>query len=576
MDKSDIANILEEMAVLLELKNANPFSIRAFHNAARAVESASEDLKLLAETDTLTKIPGIGKGISAFIQDLFKHGKSKEHEKLKKSFPAGFLDILKIPGVGPKRAKILYEKLGIKNVAELQYACQENRLLGLDGFGEKSQANILRGIEHHMKSKGFFLVSDASEEAEAFLKYLRKKKEVSQISIAGSLRRRKEIVHDVDILVSTKNHPSVHKAFLKYPDVEQVSAKGDTKSSVILKSGLQVDLRTVSVTEYPYALQHFTGSKEHNVALRTIAKRMGCKMSEYGLFKGKRLIACKNEEEIYRKLGLSYMEPELRENMGEIEASKKSKLPRDLIEEKDLKGTFHVHSTYSDGRASLEAMICRAAECGYEYVGISDHSKSAIYANGLSETRVREQQKEIDVLQKKCKNMQIFRGIESDILEDGSLDYKDSVLASFDFIIASIHTRFKMDQKAMTKRILRAMENPHTTMIGHLTGRLLLGREGYQIDYEAIFEKAKQTGCVIELNANPHRLDIDWRMLKQLKLRKLRTVINPDAHDVGGFEDVRFGVGIARKGWLEKKDVINTMNVKEMENFLKRRKNTRS
>ncbi|MBI4388408.1 MAG: DNA polymerase/3'-5' exonuclease PolX, partial [Candidatus Omnitrophica bacterium] len=440
MDKNRIAEILEEFAVLLELKSANVFRIRAFHNAARAIESTNEDLKKLAEEDELTKIPGIGKGISALIQDLFKKGKSKEHEKLKKSFPKGFLEILKIPGVGPKRAKILYEKLGVKNVAELQYACNENRLLKLNGFGEKSQANILLGIQHYMKTKGFFLVSQADEEANQFVGYLRKEKTVSQISVAGSLRRHKEIVHDVDILVSTKKHAAIHDAFTKYPEVEQVVAKGDTKSSVILKSGLQVDLRTVSDAEFPYALHYFTGSKEHNVAIRTIAKRRGYKINEYGLFKGPRLVPCKTEGELYQKLGFSYIEPELRENTGEIEAAEKGKLPKHLIEEKDIKGTFHIHSTYSDGRASLEDMVKKAVSLGYEYIGISDHSKSAAYANGLSEERVKKQQDEIDKLQKKYKTIRIFKGIESDILPDGSLDYPEKVLKNFDFIIGSVHS----------------------------------------------------------------------------------------------------------------------------------------
>ena len=572
MDKNEIAEILQEIGVLLELKGENPFRIRAFYNAARSLETTSENLKELSEKNELTKIPGIGKAISEMIQELLKKGRLEMHDELKKSFPKGFLEILKIPGVGPKRAKILYDKLDIKSVAELQYACKENRLSVLDGFGEKSQANILHGIDHYVKSQGFFLISQASDEARELIHYLKKRKEVGQISVAGSLRRHKEIVHDADILVSTKKHAAMHNAFVKYPEVEQIVQKGETKSSVVLKSGLQVDLRSVSDKEYPYALQYFTGSKEHNVVLRGMAKRMGMKINEYGLFKGNRLISCKDEAEIYKKLGLSYIEPELRENTGEIEASARKKLPAALIETKDLKGVFHVHSTYSDGRNSLEEMIRKAVDFGYEYVGISDHSKSAVYANGLSEERVKKQHKQIDSLQKKFPKIRIFRGIESDILQDGSLDYSNRVLESFDFIIASIHSRFGMNEKEMTKRILKAMDNPYSTIVGHLTGRLLLGRPGYAVDYDAIFEKSAQTGCVIELNANPYRLDLDWRVLKRLKEKKLRTVINPDAHDADGFRDVSYGIGIARKGWLEKKDVLNTLGAEEIEQFLKGRR----
>jgi DNA polymerase (family 10) len=326
----------------------------------------------------------------------------------------------------------------------------------------------------------------------------------------------------------------------------------------------------VNEREFPYALYYFTGSKEHNVATRTIAKRMGLKVSEYGIFKGSRLVSCKAESDIFKTFGLRYVPPELRENMGEIEAAKKGTLP-DLIEKEDIKGIFHVHSTYSDGVTPLEEMIRRAEALGYEYVGISDHSKTAVYANGLSEERVKKQHKEIEHLQKKFK-IRIFRGIESDILADGSLDYSDKVLESFDFVIGSIHSRFNMPEREMTKRILRAMAHPAMTILGHPTGRLLLGRAGYSIDYEAIFEGAKKHGVVIELNANPHRLDLDWRVCQEARRKGVRVSINPDAHSLEGLEDVAYGVGIARKGWLEKKDVLNTMSVVEMERYLRIRR----
>ncbi len=571
MDNKEIAQVLEEIAELLEIKGENPFKIRAYHNGARIVEGMSQDIADYVEKDALQQIKGIGVGLAEKIKELVKTGKCKYHHELKKLLPAGILDLLGIPGLGPKRAKVLYEKLKIKSVAELENACQKNRLLKLEGFGEKSQSKILGAIKHHKKTEGYFLISQAVDESEKFLKFLKKSKEIIRIEVAGSLRRHKEIVHDIDILISTKKSKPIHEAFTNYPSVDQVLAKGDTKSSVILKSGIQADLRTVTDQEFPYALYYFTGSKEHNVATRTLAKRMGLKISEYGIFKGKRLIPCKDEANIFKVLGLHYVPPELRENSGEIEAAKKGKLPK-LIEVEDVKGIFHVHSTYSDGVASLEDMVRRAEELGYEYVGISDHSKTAVYANGLSEERVKKQHKELDRLQKKYKKIKIFRGTESDILGDGSLDYSDKFLDSFDFVIGSIHSRFNMSEKEMTKRICSAMEHPRMTFWGHPTGRLLLGRAGYAIDYDAIFETAKKHGVTIEINANPHRLDLDWRVCQRPKALGIKLSIHPDAHSVDGLSDVVFGIGIARKGWLEKHDVLNTMSVSEMEKFLEYRK----
>ncbi len=571
MDNKEIAQVLEEIAESLEIKGENPFKIRAYHNGARIVEGMSQDIADYVEKDALRQIKGIGIGLAEKITELVKTGKCKYHHKLKKSLPAGILDLLGIPGLGPKRAKVLYEKLKIKSVAELESACHQNRLLTLEGFGEKSQSKILEAIKHHKKTEGYFLISQAVDESEKFLKFLKKSKEIIRIKVAGSLRRHKEIVHDIDILISTKKSKPIHEAFTHYPLVDQVLAKGETKSSVILKSGIQVDLRTVTDQEFPYALYYFTGSKEHNVATRTLAKRMGLKISEYGIFKGKRLIPCKDEADIFKVLGLHDIPPELRENSGEIEAAKKGDLPK-LIETKDIKGIFHVHSTYSDGVAPLENMIRRAEELGYEYVGISDHSKTAVYANGLSEERVKKQHKELDQLQRKYKKIRIFRGTESDILADGSLDYSNKVLDSFDFVIGSIHSRFNMSEKEMTKRISRAMEHPCMTIWGHPTGRLLLGRAGYAIDYDAIFQTAKKHGVTIEINANPHRLDLDWRVCQRPKALGIKLSINPDAHSLDGLSDVVFGVGIARKGWLEKRDVLNTMSAAEMEKFLESRK----
>ncbi|OGX05299.1 MAG: histidinol-phosphatase [Omnitrophica bacterium RIFCSPLOWO2_12_FULL_50_11] len=571
MDKKQIAAVLEEIAQLLEIKGENPFRVRAFYNGARVVEGLVEDPAELVKTGSLRKVKGIGEGLAEMITDLVQKGKSEYHQDLKRSVPEGILELLEIQGLGPRRTKMLYEELGIKNVAELEYACQENRLVKLDGFGEKSQAKILEAIKHRNKTKGYFLISQAVSDSAQFVKYLKERNEVVRIEVGGSIRRHNEIVHDIDILVSTKKPQSIHEAFTSYPEVDRVLANGETKSSVILKSGIQVDLRTVTDKEFPYALYYFTGGKEHNVATRLIAKKKGFKISEYGIFKGKRLIPCRDESDVFKTLELRYIPPELRENTGEIESAREGTLP-DLVETKDIRGIFHVHSSYSDGAAALGGMIERTCELGYEYVGISDHSKTATYANGLSEVRVGEQHRELDKLQKKFKRIRIFRGIESDILADGSLDYPDRVLRTFDFVIGSIHSRFQMPEKEMTKRICTAMEHPAMTIWGHPTGRLLLGRAGYSVDYETIFRTAAKHGVAIEINANPHRLDLDWRICREAKSRGLRMSINPDAHSLEGLEDVPYGVGIARKGWLEKKDVLNTMSRDEMEAYLNRRK----
>ncbi len=570
VDKTQVIQILEEMATLLELKNENVFKIRAFQNAARVLEGEPRDLKTLIETKDLEELKGIGKGISAVIHDLYEKGKSRDYESLRKGFPESLFELFRIPGLGAKRVKVLYEELGVKSIGELEYACNENRLLDLDGFGAKSQENILKGIQHLKKSQGLFLLDLACRESEKLVAYLKKQKGILKIEVAGSIRRAKEIIKDIDILVSAKDPGAIHHAFVKYPEAESVVAHGDTKSSIVLKSGPNCDLRTVTEKEFPYALYYFTGSKEHNVAMRTIAKKKGIKVNEYGLFKGKRLIPCKDEADIFKALGFHYVPPEARENTGEVEWAAKREFPQ-LVEEKDLRGVFHVHSTYSDGVAPLEKMIETAEKMGLEYVGISDHSQSAKYAKGLEPERLRIQWKEIDALQKRFK-IRIFKGVESDILPDGKLDYPDSLLAQFDFVIGSVHSRFNMTEKEMTARVQRAMENKFLTFVGHPTGRLLLAREPYPLDMTSIIDSAKKLGVVVELNANPHRLDLDWRMGQYAKKQGVSVSINPDAHSIDGMHDITYGVGIARKAWLTKEDVVNTRPLKHIEKFLKKRK----
>ncbi len=563
--------VLEEIAFLLEIKGENFFKVRAFQNAARILEGHPSDAGTLIETGELEKLKGIGKGtIAEIVHDLYEKGKSKGYEELRKGFPASLFELFKIPGFGAKRIKAVYEKLAVQSVEGLESAAQNGRLAKLEGFGEKLQDRILANIRQMKKSEGRFLIDVATNQAGKLLAYLKKQKGIERIEIAGSLRRCKEIVKDIDILVSAKNPQAIHEAFIQYPETASVIAHGETKSSIALKSGMNCDLRTVSLREFPCALYYFTGSKEHNVAVRTIAKKKGIKINEYGLFKGKRLIPCASEAEIFERVGLHYIPPEVRENTGEIEWAAENNFP-DLIEEKNIRGVFHVHSTYSDGVASLEEMIRSAQEKGYEYVGISDHSQSAKYAGGLEEKRLYRQWKEIDQLQKRFK-IRIFKGIESDILRDGSLDYPEPILSQFDFVIGSVHSRFNLPEAEMTERLCRAMENKYTTFLGHLTGRLLLSREGYALNMERVIQAAKQTGAAIELNAQPQRLELDWRFCQTAKREGVGISIHPDAHAVSHMNYVTYGIGIARKGWLEKENVTNTMNLNAMEKFLKKRK----
>jgi DNA polymerase (family 10) len=575
MDKKIVAEILEEIGTLLELRGENPFKSRAYSNAARVIESLEQDLDLLVKSDELGKLKGIGQALNEKITELVTTGRLEYYEKLKAEFPPGLMELLRVPGLGPKKVRVLYEKLGIASIGELEYACNENRLVELEGFGERSQEKILQGIQYLKKSLGLFLFSTGWKEAQVLEAALRSYKKVGRVSIAGSLRRRKEIIKDIDLVASTQDSAAVMDFFTTLPQVEAITAKGDTKSSVILKSGIAVDLRTVSDIEFPYALHHFTGSKEHNVAMRSRAQRMGLKMNEYGLFREKDnyLIPCKDEEAIFKELGLAYIPPELREGMGEIPAAESggSGLP-DLLEKDAIHGVFHTHSTYSDGNASLEEMVKAAIRLGYQYIGISDHSKSAYYARGLKEDDIKKQHAEIDELRKKYKEITIFKGTEADILADGSVDYTNEVLASFDFVIASIHSRFNMTEEEMTKRIVKAMSNPYVTMLGHATGRLLLSRDGYPINMPKVIEAAHRYNVIIEINANPQRLDLDWRFGKLAKEQGVKVSINPDAHTTEGLSDIIYGIGIARKGWLGAQDVVNTMGRNEMATFLQRRK----
>ncbi|MBD3271288.1 MAG: DNA polymerase/3'-5' exonuclease PolX [Elusimicrobia bacterium] len=571
MDNKEISAVLEEIATILEFINENPFKVRAYQNAARVIASTDQNLTTLVNTNQLKSLKGIGSGIAEKITELVTTGSLPYYEELKKKMPPGFVEMLGIPSLGPKKAKKLHDMLHITTLGELEYACKENRLVDIEGFGKKTQEKILSGIEYIKKTKNLHRLDTAYDHAHELLRYFKNTKHLTKLSLAGSIRRFKEVVKDIDLVGSASDPERVMKEFVSNPAVETVIAHGTTKSSVRLSAGINADLRLVSDKEFPYALHHFTGSKEHNIAMRTRAKSMGITMNEYGLFKKNRLIACKTETDVFKHLGLDYIEPELRENTGEIQAAESHTLP-DLLTEKDITGIFHVHTAMSDGEIPLQAMVEAVKKKGYQYVGISDHSQSAFYAHGLKQPDLHKQHTQIEQLNKQMKNFVILKGIESDILPDGSLDYPDSVLEKFDFVIGSVHSKFSMNEQEMTKRLIKAMKNKYLTMLGHLTGRLLLAREAYPVNHRDVIQAASDYGVIIELNANPYRLDIDWRHLKHVKEKEVLISINPDAHDTDDLDYIRYGVGIARKGWLSKIDVFNTRSIGEIRNYLSNRR----
>ena len=570
VDKKIVADILEGIGTLLELKGENRFRCLAYYNASRAIDALPDDVQQRVAAGTLTDIKGIGEAIAEKITELVTTGHLKYYEQLKSSLPAGLMGLLDVQGLGPKRVKRLYDKLKITNVQELAVACKANRLLKLAGFGEKMQENILKGISYLSRHQDQHLYPEALAAAMVLVEELKRNRAVRTIELGGSLRRKKELIRDVDLLVASLTPQPVMEQFTSLKAVERVLAHGETKSSVLLASGIQCDLRVVTEREFPYALHYFTGSQEHNTAVRARAKRRGMKLSEYGLFRGERLLACQDEAELFKKLGLSYIPPELRENMGEIEAAEEDKLPT-LITEDDIRGVFHTHTTYSDGVATIEQMVKAAIAEGLDYIGLSDHSQTAHYAHGMKPEAVRRQHREIDEIAKHYPTIRIFKGAEVDILPDGRLDYSEDILRTFDFVIAAIHSGFQMTEAAMTKRILTALQHPQVTFLAHPTGRLLLSREPYAVNLEAVLREAAKRGVIVEINANPHRLDLDWRMIKHAKELGVKLSINPDAHRTDGISDVRYGVGIARKGWLERGDVLNTMSATAVASVLTKR-----
>ena len=573
MNKDEIIGVFENIARLLELKGENPFKIRAYLHASKALETLAEPLEKLIAEERLVAVDGIGKATAEKIATLSTTGRLDYYNDLRDEFPPDILTIFDIQGLGGKKIKVLWDSLKIHSITGLERACKDGRVATLPGFGEKTATNILKAIEHMRSHAGEFRYGDIAALAGSLLEDLRTHPDVGQAQIAGSFRRKKEIVRDLDFLVSTKKPEAVMEFFTTHPLVENILAHGATKSSVILQNGIQCDLRAVTAAEFPFALNYFTGSKEHNVRMRSRALSRGWSLNEYrfsaaeGRELREPLPEIQEEADIYRALDLDPIEPELRENHGEIEAAEKHALPR-LIEWSNLRGAFHNHTTESDGRSSLEDMVAAAKELGLEYLGIADHSKASFQANGLDEKRLAAQVARIAEINATEKDIHIFAGTECDILKDGSLDFSDEILASLDYVVGSIHSSFTMPAAEMTKRIIRAIENPHITMLAHPTGRLLLGREPYQLDIPAILDAAAATGTFIELNANPRRLDLDWRWWQMAKEKGVKCVINPDAHSTAGLQDLIFGIGIARKGWLTKDDVLNTLPLAQVRTAL--------
>ncbi|WP_066500600.1 DNA polymerase/3'-5' exonuclease PolX [Abyssisolibacter fermentans] len=556
MTKRDIIRTLNHIGLLLEIKGESFFKSKAYYDAARKIELMQEDIFELVKEGKLGHIKGFGKALTEKIGELVNTGKLKYYEDLQSSIPEGLIQMLKIPGIGAKKIKILYDKLGISTIQELKQACLEDKLLIITGFSKKGQEKILEGIIVIEKyaDKFHFPVGDII--AQEIIKSFEDVSYIKRYAVAGSLRRKKEIIKDIDILVSSDEPDKVMDIFTSHYYVVEVTSKGNTKSSVILQNGLRADLRVVTDKQYPYALHHFTGSKEHNTALRHLAKQKGLKINEYGIFSDEKLIECKDENDIFKVFGMDFIQPEIRENNGELQAAIEGKLPK-LIESKDIKGLVHVHTNYSDGSATIKDLARECIKRGYKYLGITDHSKSAIYAGGLKKDDIIKQHNEIDQLNKKYLSFQILKGTEADILADGSIDYSDEVLKTFDFVIASIHSSFKMDEKKMTKRIIKAIENKYVKILGHPTGRLLLSREPYNINIDEIVKACVKNNVIIEINSNPYRLDLDWRYIKAAKEKGAKFVISPDAHSIKDLDYVRYGINVARKGWLEKSDVAN-------------------
>ena len=573
MEKSDIAGVLDEIATFMELTGENPFKIRAYSAGARILENMTEDLGELIDSGKLADIPGLGEALVDKITTLRRDGVLPFHQKLKASIPAGLLEVMQIPGLGPKKVRALWTQLAVEDLAKLKEVCEAGAVAELKGFGEKTQEKILEGIKNRIAYSKRHRWYEAAAVAEPMLAGLRALPQVRLAESAGSLRRSRETVGDLDFLVASSESQPIMDWFVAYPGVKEVTAHGETKSSVRFENGLQADLRVVPAAQFYFALHHFTGSKEHNVAMRHRALSRGLSMSEWG-FKSvdekTPAPGAQNEEEVFRALGLPWIPPELREGNGEIDAAEGGQLPR-LVQLSDLRGAFHNHTTESDGDHTLDQMAAAAEQRGWEYLGISDHSKSSFQAGGLDEARLTKQLEAIAELNASQKyRLRVLSGSEVDILKDGTLDFADDVLAQLDFVVASVHNLFTLDREAQTARIIKAIENEHVDMVGHLTGRLLNKREPYDVDIAKVIDAAAANDTIIELNANPWRLDLDWRWWRRAAEKGVLSSINPDAHDIDQLDFVAHGVRIARKGWLTPEQVLNTRSLPEVLRWLGR------
>jgi len=563
MRNQELANIFYGIADYLKMEGV-VFKPYAYQKVAITLENLEEDIADIYKKRgirALEKIPGVGKNIAEKIEEYLKTGKIKDYEKLKKKTPVNMEELIRVEGMGPKKVKVLYQKLGIRNLKDLEKAAKAHKIAPLFGFGEKTEKNILEGIEFLKRDKGRFLLGDIMPSVKEVYDKLKKLKEAEEISTAGSVRRMKETIGDVDFLVISKKPQKVMDFFTSMPEVIKIWGKGSTKSSVRTREGFDMDIRVVPKKSYGSALQYFTGSKEHNIVLRKIAIDKGLKLNEYGLFRGKKMIAGRKEEDIYKALGLQWIPPEMRENQGEIGLSIKRKLPK-IIGYNDIRGDLHCHSSWDGGANSIEVMAKTAMEMGYEYLGIADHTKFLRIEHGLNEKQLSQQRKEIDKLNTKYKiqntRFKILQGAETNILNDGSIDIKDEALAKLDYAIAGIHSNFKMTEEQMTERMIRAMKNPHIDIISHPTGRLIQRRDAYQIDLDKIFRVAKTTGTVLEINSFPERLDLNDQNIRRAKEVGVKMVINTDSHRKDHLRYIEYGIAQARRGWAEKKDIVNT------------------
>jgi DNA polymerase (family 10) len=567
----ELSQIFEQIAKILKIKGENPFKIRAYEKITLVLENLPIDIETIYQQGGLNNIPGVGTGIAQKIEEFITTGKLEYYEKLKTTIPAGVVELLDISEVGPKTAKLLYEQLGIDNIDKLEKAVREHQIKDLPGMGEKSETNILRGIELYKRRKERFLLGRALPLAEEMVESLSQLKETNKISFAGSLRRKKETIGDIDILVTSQNPEKIMRTFISLPQVSEILAEGSTKSSIITKDDLHIDVRVVEPISFGAALQYFTGSKAHNIKLRELALKRGLKINEYGVFEvesGNR-IAGEKEEEVYQALNLPFIPPELREDRGEIEAAQENRLPQ-LIEYSQIKGDLHLHTKWSDGAHTIKQMAEAAQKRGYKYIAITDHSQSLKFAGGLIEERLREQVEEIQKLNQELKDFTILSGIELDIKSDGSLDFSDEILSKLDVVIAAIHSGFKQESKIITERIIKAMQNRFVNIIAHPTGRLIGYRESYQVDINEMMEVAAKTGTILEINSYPERLDLNDIYCRMAKEKGVQLAIETDAHSIEGLTFMDLGVAVARRGWLEEKEVINTL---PLDKLLKRLKN---